>query len=154
MYAEGSVRFTRWLVLDELRPGINAVSVCRNSSNELSFCSSSLRYKENVGRFASGLDLVRKLRPITFDWKRDGIHDLGLAAEDVEKIEPLLVTYNQDGQVEGVKYERIGVVLINAVKEQQAQIQKQQEQLEEQQKQIAALKNLLCRSHRRTRMCR
>jgi endosialidase-like protein len=154
IYAEGSVRFTRWLVLDELKPGTGAISVCRNSSNELSFCSSSLRYKENIDRFVSGLDLVRKLRPITFDWKGSEKHDLGLAAEDVEKIEPLLVTYNKDGQVEGVKYDRIGVVLINAVKEQQAQIQKQQEQLEEQQKQIAALKNLLCRSHRRARPCR
>jgi hypothetical protein len=34
-------------------------------------------------------------------------------------------TLNNDGQVEGVKYDRVGVVLINAVKEQQAQIEAQ-----------------------------
>ena len=35
-----------------------------------------------------------------------------------------------------IKYDRIGVVLVNAVKEQQAQIEKQQEQLKRQQEQI------------------
>ncbi len=108
-------------------------AVCWSSSSQfLGGCSSSLRYKKNIGSFLYGLDLIKRLKPITFDWKDGGMHDLGLGAEDVEKIEPLLVTYNKDGQVEGVKYDRIGVVLVNAVKEQQAQI-------EEQKKQIAVL---------------
>jgi type III secretory pathway lipoprotein EscJ len=49
-------------------------------------------------------------------------------------VAPELVFY-RDGQVEGVKYDRIGVVLINAVKEQQAQIEQQKEQLKRQQEQ-------------------
>jgi hypothetical protein len=117
-------------------PGTGSVQACW-SGNLLASCSSSLRYKTNIVSYRSGLDLIRKLRPITFDWKKDGVHDLGLAAEDVEKIDPLLVTYNKDGQVEGVKYDRVGVVLINAVKEQQAQISTQQ-------KQIEALREALC----------
>ena len=60
---------------------------------------------------------------VRFDWKDGGMHDLGLGAEDVAAIEPLLVTYNAKGEVEGVKYDRIGVVLVNAVKEQQARIE-------------------------------
>ena len=47
---------------------------------------------------------------------------------------PELVFY-RDGQVEGAKYDRIGVVLINAVKEQQAQIEQQKEQLKRQEEQ-------------------
>jgi hypothetical protein len=58
----------------------------------------------------------------------------GLGAEEVEKVAPELVFY-RDGQVEGVKYDRIGVVPINAVKEQQAQIEQQKEQLKRQQEQ-------------------
>jgi len=82
---------------------------------------------------------------------------------------------NTPGTVEGVKYDRIGVVLINAVKEQQAQIDRQQEQLKRQreqitqqqreakqqraafatqQQQIDALKKLVCRGHRRAAACR
>ncbi|MDM7920930.1 MAG: tail fiber domain-containing protein [Pyrinomonadaceae bacterium] len=114
-----------------------ATSLCRNASNILATCSSSLRYKTNVNPFASGLDLIRRLQPITFDWKDGGMNDLGLGAEDVAAIEPLLVTYNKDGQVEGVKYDRIGVVLINAIKEQQRQIDAQRDE-------IQALRAALC----------
>ena len=46
------------------------------------------------------------------------------------KIEPLLVTHNDKGEIEGVKYDRVAVVLINAVKEQQAQIEQQRSQIE------------------------
>ncbi len=75
----------------------------------VSTCSSSLRYKTNINSFGSGLGLINKLKPITFDWKDGGMHDLGLGAEDVAAIEPLLVTYNKDGQVEGVKYDRLAL---------------------------------------------
>lgn len=116
-----------------------ATSVCRNANNRLSTCSSSLRYKNNIKQFSSGLELVDRLRPITFDWKNGGMRDLGLGAEDVAKVEPLLVTYNDKGEVEGVKYDRIAVVLLNAVKEQQAQIDEQKKQLAEQRAAIELL---------------
>ena len=150
-------------------------TVCRNSSNQLSSCSSSsLRYKKDISRFGSGLDVINRLKPIAFTWKSDGTRDFGLGAEDVEKVDPSLVFY-RDGRIEGVKYDRIGVVLINAVKEQQAQIAQQKKALEHQQElikqqteqfrqqsamvtaqqqQIEALKKLVCRSNRRAVVCR
>ncbi len=94
-------------------------SLCRNAANQISVCSSSLRYKTNIAPFNSGLNLVNRLRPITFNWKDGGIKDLGLGAEDVAVIEPLLATYNEKGEVEGVKYDRLTLVLLNAMKEQQ-----------------------------------
>lgn len=138
-----------------------ATTLCRNANNEISTCSSSLRYKTNIVKYSSGLSFVNQLRPITFEWKDGGMHDLGLAAEDVAKVDPLLVTYNKDGQVEGVKYDRIGVVLINAVKEQQAQIEKQEDlnrklrqTVEKQQAEIDALKSLVCRRNRQAAVCK
>ena len=65
------------------------------------------------------------MRPVTFDWKQGGEHDLGLVAEEVAKVEPLLVTHNEKGEIEGVKYDRIAVVLINAIKQQQEQMERQ-----------------------------
>ena len=97
--------------------------LCRNSFDRVGDCSSSLRYKTNLAPYLSGLDIVSRLRPISFTWKEGGMRDLGFGAEDVEKIDPLLVTYNKQGQVEGVKYDRINVVLVNAIKEQQKQIE-------------------------------
>jgi hypothetical protein len=115
-------------------------SLCRNAASEIASCSSSLRYKTNPHPFSLGLDLINQLKPITFDWKDGGMHDLGLGAEDVAAIEPLLVTYNSDGQVEGVKYDRIGVVLINAVREQQQIIERQQAEIDE----LREIKAVVC----------
>jgi hypothetical protein len=136
-------------------------SLCRNASNEISTCSSSLRYKTGIAPFNFGLNILKRLRPITFTWKDGGMIDLGLGAEDVAAIEPLLVTRNAMGEVEGVKYDRIGVVLINAVKEQQAQISQQQMQIEqlrqdrqEQQRVLAGLRQLVCQSKSQAKVCR
>jgi hypothetical protein len=117
-----------------------ATAICRNANNRFATCSSSLRYKKNISRFSLGLDVVNRLKPITFDWKNGGLRDLGLGAEDVAKVEPLLVTYNDKGEVEGVKYDRIAVVLLNAVKEQQEQIERLVRVVDEQKKAGEALR--------------
>ncbi|MBK9438019.1 MAG: tail fiber domain-containing protein [Chloracidobacterium sp.] len=131
-----------------------STALCRNVQNQISTCSSSLRYKTNISRFDFGLNLVNQLKPITFDWKDGGMHDLGLGAEDVAAIEPLLVTYNKDGQVEGVKYDRIGVVLVNAVKEQQEQIEAQDAKIKSLEMQLEAFKALVCSQNPSAEVCR
>lgn len=142
--------------------------LCRNASLIISTCSSSLRYKTDIKPFKSGLNLVNQLQPIAFEWKEGGMKDLGLGAEDVEKVESLLVSYNSKGEVEGVKYDRIGVVILNAVKEQQTQIEiqgrtiktqetkieEQNKQITQQQKQIDALIKLVCGQDPRAEICK
>lgn len=142
-------------------------TLCRNTDSQIANCSSSLRYKTNIDRFGFGLGIINQLKPITFDWKDGGMHDFGLGAEDVAAIEPLLVTYNDRGEVEGVKYDRIGVVLVNAVKEQQAQIEahtqnlgRQRAELAEQKvtiqdlrSQIAQLKAVVCAANHEIKLC-
>lgn len=138
-----------------------ATGLCRNASNQISTCSSSARYKSNIGSFSAGLDLILKLRPVSFNWREGGMLDLGLVAEEVAKVEPLLTTTNDKGQVEGVKYDRVGVVLVNAVKEQQAEIESLRKinaaldaQLQKQQAEIDALKNLICANNTSAEICR
>ncbi len=93
--------------------------------------------------------------------------DLGLVAEDVVAVEPLLTTVNEKGEIEGVKYDRVGVVLINAVREQQTQIEaqarqigeqkalirRQQENADKQQAEINALKSLVCLQNPTAEIC-
>ena len=112
---------------------------------------SSIRYKMDVHSFTPGLDLVNRLRPVNFRWKRDGKADLGLIAEEVGQVEPLLVTRDERGEIQGVKYDRIGVVLLNAVQEQQAQILRQQSLAEKQEKLIEQLQARLAQVERRVR---
>ena len=135
-----------------------SISLCFNSypTYEIAYCSSSLRYKTDVQPFVVGLDIINRLRPITFTWKQGGLRDLGFGAEEVEKVEPLLVTYNPKGEVEGVKYDRITVALVNAVREQQTQIEQQQREIEtlkRRQHELEALKALVCADHPNAEVC-
>ena len=149
-----------YLGVDRLGTGGNT-TMCRNSLNQIATCSSSLRHKTAVRPFLSGLEIINRLRPITFTWKQDDTRDLGLVAEDVAAVEPLLVIRNEKGEVEGVKYDHLNVVLINAIKEEQEEIKQQREQnarqqgqLTQQQQQIESLKRLVCRDHPNTEGCR
>ena len=114
-------------------------------SNGLSLCSSSYRYKTGIQPYLGGVEVAKRLNPITFAWKADGRPDIGFGAEDVVKVEPLLTFKNEKGELEGVHYAQITTVLVNSIKEQQAQIEAQQEQLKQQQQQIDALKRFISR---------
>lgn len=136
-------------LMDTVRIGLFASSasqhVCTTGANILAFCSSSQRYKENVQPLRAGVKLLQQLRPVTFDWIGRREPSLGLIAEEVALVDPRLVTHNHTGTIEGVKYDQITAVLINAVKEQQAQIAAQQ-------REITRLKKIVCRRH--PRACR
>ncbi len=131
------------------------LNLCRNfGSRAIVSCASSLRYKSNVETFGSGLNIINRLRPISFTWKSDGRRDIGFGAEEVFQIEPLLTTSNEAGEIEGVKYKLFSVVFVNAIKEQQTQIERQQTQIERQQKQIDALTRLVCSQNPQAEICK
>lgn len=113
-------------------PGSGNAPLCTlsTSPNVIRFCSSSMRYKDHARPFTAGLSLIDKLRPIVFTWKENGASDIGLAAEDVAAVEPMLTFSNEKGEVEGVKYAQLNVFFVNAIKEQQAQIERQQAQID------------------------
>lgn len=132
-------------------------ALCINPSSIISQCSSSVRYKNNIFSLGAGLDVVRRLRPITFRWKEGGQPDLGLIAEEVNSIEPLLVTHNAKGEIEGVKYDRLSAVFINAFKEQQAQIDRQQAEIDELKSKLSgfgAMKVFICSQNTHADFCK
>jgi len=128
VFVHGDFRASGTATVDILGTGGSA-SLCWNFQFVISACSSSLRYKKEINSFKNGLSLLNRLNPITFRWKSDNTLDLGFGAEDVAKVEPLLVTHNKQGEIEGVKYDRISAVLVNAVKEQQVQIELLEKQI-------------------------
>src|SRR6185295_1581726 len=99
-------------------------------------CPSSIRYKTNVHTLSFGLDTIKRLRPVRFDWLSNGKPSVGLIAEEVNNVEPLLSVKNKHGIVESVNYNGVTVALVNAVKEQQSQIEAQQKLIEQQNKTI------------------
>jgi hypothetical protein len=79
--------------------------------------------KDNIKTIHKGLDIVNKLRGVEFDWnygKKEGQHDIGVVAQEVEKVIPEIVYSKKlldDKEIKTVDYEKITAVLIEAVKE-------------------------------------
>lgn len=153
-FVSGNSTFNGSVTLTNLGSG-GFPQVCfDNNTHSLLICGSSRRFKTNIQNLDRGMDLIRHLRPVTFNWKRDGRNDVGLIAEEVEAVDPRLVTYRQDGQIQGVRYDLMGVVLINAVKEQQRIIESQQQQNDELRKELGELKAVVCSIKTDAEICR
>ena len=63
------------------------------------------------------LKLLEKLRVVEFDWKETDRHDIGLIAEEVEKVIPEAILYDGDGIVIGIKPLTLIAIIIEAMKE-------------------------------------
>jgi hypothetical protein len=63
------------------------------------------------------LDIIQKLTAVEFDWKHNNQHDISFIAEEVEKVLPEAVFYNDKGQVEGIRIIPIVCIMVEAIKE-------------------------------------
>ncbi len=130
----------------------------RTSSGELRPQSSTLRVKTNIAPLRVDKDRLFALRPVEYDLKPalGGGHELGLIAEEVERVLPELVVYGPartwtddsgipatDAQgrelvdatrteAYSVHYDRLAVLLLQVVKEQEQRIAELERRLEEQ----------------------
>ncbi|HYW01413.1 MAG TPA: tail fiber domain-containing protein [Candidatus Acidoferrum sp.] len=93
---------------------------------------SSRRSKTNVRKVQDALDKVADLRGVTFDWKDSGRRDIGLIAEEVGKVVPEVVTYEDNGvDAKSLDYAHLVALVIEAIKEQQRMISDQRLELED-----------------------
>ena len=83
---------------------------------------SDKKLKTNIKDIKYGLKDVLKLRGVDFDWKekRDGVHDIGVIAQEVKKVIPEVVQEVKDLVEDtylSVDYAKLVPVLIEAIKE-------------------------------------
>lgn len=95
------------------------------ASNQFLRSTSALKYKTNI-RDLESID-INKFRPVRYNslCEADDPHKehFGIIADEVANSGITeLVTYGENGDIEGFQYERLTVVLVKAVQEQQAQI--------------------------------
>lgn len=78
---------------------------------------SSARYKENINDMGSYSNVLLKLRPVTFNYKKHSptIKSVGLIAEEVAVEAPNLVIYDKDGLPETVKYHDLVPMMLNEI---------------------------------------
>ncbi len=95
------------------------------------YYSSDITLKDNITPLTSQLDKVTQLQGVSFNWKENGREDIGVIAQDIEKIYPELVATDSKG-IKSVQYGNLVAPLIEAIKEQQIQIEFQKKLIEEQ----------------------
>jgi len=79
--------------------------------------SSSIKFKENITPLEPSLEKVNQLEPVNYNKVGVEVKEIGLIAEQVATLFPEVVTYNNDGEPEGIQYQRLSVILLKAVQE-------------------------------------
>jgi hypothetical protein len=97
---------------------------------------SSRRFKKDIAPIDKISEGILALRPVTFHWKNDKTNEpeFGLVAEDVAEVNLDWITRNPQGEISGVRYETIPILLLN-------EFLKEHKKVEEQQASIADLKS-------------
>lgn len=96
--------------------------------------------KENIKDLESTLEKIRRIRTVTYTLKGDYVkepsmlnggseREIGFLAQDLMKEFPELVWKREDMDYYTVKYSRMAPILLNAIKEQQIQIEELQEKV-------------------------
>lgn len=85
--------------------------------------ASDMRLKKNIEPLPNALEKIKQLKGVSFDWKESGKHSIGLIAQDVEKVYPDLVSTDSKTGMKTVEYQNLVAPLIEAIKEQQKEIE-------------------------------
>ncbi len=103
---------------------VSGLAVIVDSNGQLGTVSSSERFKTGIEPIGSNAAKLQQLRPVTFHYKADaqGTPQYGLIAEEVAKVYPELVVRNQNGRIDGVRYDELAPLLLNEVQRQSAEI--------------------------------
>ena len=114
----------------------SGTAVFINSDGKLGTTTSSRRFKEEIKPMEQASEALFALKPVSFHYKKEidpaGIQQLGLVAEEVEKVNADLVVRDKSGKPYSVRYDQVNAMLLN-------EFLKQHKRVEEQQAQIAAL---------------
>jgi uncharacterized coiled-coil protein SlyX len=91
-------------------------------------------------------EVLFALKPVSFRYKKEfdagRAPMFGLIAEEVEQVDPNLVSRNKKGEVETVRYEQINAMLLN-------EFLKEHRKVEQQQATIADLKSMVAKQQKR-----
>ncbi|MGA2190429.1 MAG: tail fiber domain-containing protein, partial [Steroidobacteraceae bacterium] len=112
------------------------------TSGQLGVKASAERYKTAIEPMDAKTDKLNQLRPVTFHLKAEpqGEVQYGLIAEEVAKIYPELVTHDEKGRIDGVRYDELAPMLLN-------ELQKEHEHALAQDAQINELRSQLAEVH-------
>jgi hypothetical protein len=92
-------------------------AVVVDANGQLGTAMSSSRFKTQIKPMDDSSKAILALKPVTFRYKHEidpkGIPQFGLVAEEVEKVNPDLVSRDRDGKPYTVRYEAVNAMLLN-----------------------------------------
>ena len=123
------------------------VAVFVDANNKLGTITSSKRFKEDIKPLGTVSEAIFALKPVAFHYKKEidpaGVPQLGLVAEDVEKVNPDLIVRDKQGRPYSVRYDQVNAMLLNEFLKEHAKVEQLKKDFESriaaQQKQIEAL---------------
>ena len=114
-----------------------------NSSGELGTLTSSARFKDEIKPMDKASEAILALKPVTFRYKREldpnAIPQFGLVAEQVEKVNSVLVLRDEQGKPYTVRYEAVNAMLLNEFLKELQKVEEQGATIAQMKKQIDAL---------------
>jgi endosialidase-like protein len=112
----------------------NGVAVLVNSNGRLGTMTSSRRYKQDIKPISNASEVLYALAPVAFRYKKEidpaGTPQLGLVAEDVEKVNPDLIVRDKQGKPYSVRYDQVNVMLLNEFLKEHQTVQDLKKQVE------------------------
>lgn len=110
-------------------------------------CSSDIRLKNNVKEIEDPLKKILSLRGVEFEWNQKsqspGRHDIGVIAQDVEKVFPTAVIEDSSTGFKRVDYAVLVAPIIQAIKALSHQVAELFSSMSAQDREIASLKSRL-----------
>jgi trimeric autotransporter adhesin len=111
-----------------------------NTNGRLGTATSSRRFKEEIKPMEQASEALFALKPVAFRYKKGidpaGTQQLGLVAEEVEKVNRDLVVRDREGKPYSVRYDQVNAMLLN-------EFLKEHRKVEEQQATIGQLKSAM-----------
>jgi hypothetical protein len=97
------------------------------SSGLLYRSTSSLKYKKNVENYEKGLDVIMKMRPVTYNSineSEEGVQYAGLIAEEIHELGLTeFVQYADDGTPDALAYSNMVALLVKGIQELTARLE-------------------------------
>jgi hypothetical protein len=107
---------------------VNGIGVLVNGNGKLGTTTSSRRFKEEIKPMDQLSEALFALKPVSFHYKKEidpaGTSQLGLVAEDVEKVNPDLVVRDKEGKPYSVRYDQVNAMLLNEFLKEHRKVEK------------------------------
>ena len=116
-----------------------------DSNGHLGTLSSSRRYKEKIKAMDKASEALFALKPVTFHYKKDpaSTGSYGLIAEEVAKVSTDLITRDEHGQPQTVRYEAVNAMLLNEFLKEHRKVESLQKAMADQQSENVAIRAML-----------